>query len=107
AVHDGRGLVDGAACLKLENAEVDQRRQKAVLPIELDTYPPADRSQVPRTEHRLLVFRQKASMKESGLMNPRSPADKQFAEPDEEHDVHRVLNRERIREVSRTVVQDQ
>src|SRR4051812_32745940 len=103
-IHDPGGLLDRGARLKLEHRHVDQRRQKTVFAVELVRDLASDWPKILEPEDRLVVFRQEALVEKTLLARRDAPADEEFPEPDEEDDVHHVLDGERVDEMLRRLV---
>ena len=70
-----------------------------------DTF--ADRPEVARHEHGLIVFGQVFAGQETFFARRDPPAQEDLAQPDKENDVHQVLDGEGIEEMLRGLVQDQ
>jgi len=96
AVQYADRLVDRAAGLELQDAEVDQGGQEAVVAVEVTDHPAADRRQVVALEHRLVVLRQELLVQEPVLPLGNAPAQEDLAEADAEEQEHDRLDGQRI-----------
>src|SRR3981081_1193821 len=67
----------------------------------------ADRSEILRDKDRLIVLRQVMQTEKTFLARGDSPPDEDVAKPNKEHDVHQVLDGERIKEMLRRFVENE
>src|SRR6185436_9915379 len=99
AAHYRDSLIHRTSALELQNTQIDQRRQEAVLAIGLVRHAMAQHAEILRLEDGMRILRQQAHVRETQLARADAPAHEQFAEPQEEEQMFEILDRERVGEV--------
>jgi hypothetical protein len=75
--------------------------------IEQIGYPASDRAEIVRDQHSPVVLGKKMRVEKILFPHRRPPPNEQFAQRDKKDHVHDVLNRERVKEMQRRMIQNQ
>jgi hypothetical protein len=84
AVEDTDGLIDRAAGLKLQDAQIDQAGREALLAVVPVGHPRADGRSIAGLRHHLVGLRQQALVEHCVLVDRAAPAAEDLAQSDEQ-----------------------